>query len=61
MDSPDQVFYRDSAISDIGLRITTTGTISYILEKRIQGRVKRITPALHQIDFEVSMRKMIFV
>ena len=40
---PDQAFYRDSDISGFGLRITTAGAISFIVEKRIQGKVKRIT------------------
>ena len=61
MDSPDQVFHRDPAISDFGLRITTADTISSLLEKRIQGRVERNTLSHRQMDFEVSMRQMIFV
>ncbi len=38
-----QVFYRDSAIPGFGLRITSGGAKSFIVEKRIDGRVKRIT------------------
>lgn len=38
-----QKFYRDSAIPGFGLRITNTGAISFIVEKRIGGKVKRIT------------------
>jgi len=38
-----QSFYRDSAIPGFGLRVTSGGAKSFIIEKRIQGRVKRIT------------------
>jgi len=38
-----QVFYRDSVISGFGLRITSGGAKSFIVEKRINGKVKRIT------------------
>jgi len=39
----NQVFYRDSAIPGFGLRVTRGGAKSFIMEKRIQGKVKRIT------------------
>ena len=39
----DQVFYRDSAIAGFGLRVTSGGVKSFIIEKRINGKVKRIT------------------
>ena len=40
---PAQAFYRDNAIPGFGLRVTSGGAKSFIVEKRIQGRVKRIT------------------
>lgn len=40
---PTQAFYRDSSIPGFGLRITTKGAKSFIVEKRISGKVKRIT------------------
>ena len=38
-----QAFYRDSTITGFGLRVTTQGAKSFIVEKRISGKVKRIT------------------
>lgn len=38
-----QVFYRDSAIPGFGLRVSSGGAISFIVEKRINNKVKRIT------------------
>ena len=38
-----QKFYRDSAIVGFGLRVTSGGAKSFIIEKRINGKVKRIT------------------
>ena len=38
-----QAFYRDSAIPGFGLRVTSGGAKSFIAEKRINGKVKRIT------------------
>jgi len=38
-----QRFYRDSAIVGFGLRVTSGGAKSFIVEKRINGKVKRIT------------------
>jgi len=38
-----QSFIRDSLLKGFGLRITSTGTKSFIVEKRINGRVKRQT------------------
>ncbi len=40
---PDQTFYRDSSIAGFGVRVTSGGAISFIIEKRINGKVKRIT------------------
>lgn len=39
----DQVFYRDSAITGFGLRVSSGGTKSFFTETRINGKVKRIT------------------
>ncbi len=38
-----QAFYRDSVISGFGLRVTSGGAKSFIVEKRVFGKVKRIT------------------
>ena len=38
-----QAFYRDSATPGFGLRVTSGGAKSFIVEKRIQGKVKRVT------------------
>lgn len=39
----DQSFYRDETLKGFALRITANGVKSFILETRINGRVKRIT------------------
>ena len=41
--SEGQAFYRDAQILGFGLRVTANGTKSFIVEKRINGRVRRIT------------------
>lgn len=38
-----QAFYRDSVIAGFGLRVTSGGAKSFIIEKRVDGRVKRKT------------------
>jgi len=38
-----QAFYRDASIPGFGLRVTSGGAKSFIIEKRIKGRVKRVT------------------
>lgn len=38
-----QSFYRDTAIVGFGLRVTSEGTKSFIVEKRINSKVKKIT------------------
>lgn len=43
--STGQVFLRDSELKGFGLRITNTGARSFIIEKRIDGRVRRTTIA----------------
>lgn len=41
--SKDQAFFRDSLIPGFALRVTSGGAKSFIVEKRINGRLKRIT------------------
>ncbi|MCH8080635.1 MAG: tyrosine-type recombinase/integrase, partial [Proteobacteria bacterium] len=36
-------FYRDDALKGFGLRVSPGGTCAFIVEKRVQGKVKRIT------------------
>ena len=45
MVSPDagQCFVRDTELRGFGVRITATGRKSFILEKRVNGRVRRMT------------------
>lgn len=38
-----QAFYRDSDLTGFALRVASGGTKSYVLERRIRGKVKRIT------------------
>lgn len=38
-----QSFYRDTSIPGFGLRVTSGGAKSFVVEKRVNGRVKRIT------------------
>lgn len=39
----DQVFYRDENLKGFALRVTSTGMKSFVVETRIDGKVKRIT------------------
>lgn len=39
----DQIFYRDSEIKGFALRVTSKNTKSFVVEKSINGKVKRIT------------------
>ena len=50
----NQTFYRDSDLVGFGLRVASGGTKSWILERRIRGKVKRIT--LGRCD-EISLEK----
>ena len=38
-----QAFVRDPELKGFGVRITASGAKSFILEKRIDGKVKRLT------------------
>ena len=38
-----QAFYRDSALPGFGLRVTSAGVKAFIVETRVDGKVKRIT------------------
>lgn len=38
-----QTFYRDNSLSGFALRVTPKGTKSFIVEKRVNGKVRRIT------------------
>lgn len=38
-----QTFYRDSELKGFGVRATASGSRSFVLEKRINGKVKRLT------------------
>jgi hypothetical protein len=42
-ETKDQIFFRDSLIPGFALRVTNGGAKSFIIEKRINGRLKRIT------------------
>lgn len=39
----DQVFYRDDQLKGFAVRITASGVKSFVVEKLINGKVKRIT------------------
>jgi integrase len=39
----DQVFYRDDQLKGFALRVTATGTKSFVVEKNIANKVRRIT------------------
>ncbi|RJT67751.1 DUF4102 domain-containing protein [Legionella taurinensis] len=39
----DQVFYRDENLKGFALRVTSSGMKSFVVETRIEGKVKRIT------------------
>src|SRR3569832_1569417 len=44
-----QVFIRDSELKGFALRITSNGVKSFIVEKRINGKVRRITLARYPV------------
>jgi integrase len=53
-----QAFIRDGAVNGFGLRITSTGVRSFIFERRIEGKVRRITLGrLGELNVEQARRK----
>lgn len=42
-----QTFYRDTDLTGFGLKVTSAGTKTYIVESRINGRSKRLTLGKH--------------
>lgn len=53
-----QAFYRDSLLKGFALRVTAGGSKAFILEKRIDGKVKRITLGRYpQITTEQARNK----
>jgi integrase len=44
---PAHVFYRDNLLQGFGLRVTSKGSKSYFIEKRIKGKNTRITIGTH--------------
>lgn len=53
-----QAFLRDTDLKGFGLRITANGTRSYIVEKRIEGRIRRMTLGRHGELTPVQARKL---
>lgn len=52
-----QVFYRDDQLQGFGLRVTSQGSKSYFVEKRVHGKNKRITIGRHGQVTPVQARK----
>jgi len=53
-----QLFLRDSALQGFGLRVTRTGTKAFIVEKRINGKVRRMTLGKYgQLTVEQARRE----
>ncbi|HDZ08999.1 tyrosine-type recombinase/integrase [Pseudohongiella sp.] len=44
---PQHVFYRDDQLQGFGIRVTSNGTMSYFVEKRVNGKNKRVTIGKH--------------
>jgi len=53
-----QAFLRDTDLKGFGVRITANGTRSYIVEKRIEGRIRRMTLGRHGELTPVQARKL---
>ena len=53
-----QSFLRDTDLKGFGVRITANGTRSYIVEKRIDGRIRRMTLGRHGELTPVQARKL---
>jgi len=47
--SSGQVFVRDTELKGFALRITSNGVKSFIVEKRVNGKVRRITLARYPV------------
>ena len=45
--SPCHEFYRDDLLQGFGLRVTSNGAMSYFVEKRVNGKNKRVTIGKH--------------
>ena len=54
---PNHVFYRDDQLQGFGLRITSNGVMSYVVEKRVNGKSKRITVGRHGVITPEQARK----
>jgi hypothetical protein len=48
-----QAFFRDAILKGFALRVTTSGAKSFVVEKRIEGRVKRITVGLCSANIHI--------
>lgn len=44
---PQHVFYRDDQLQGFGIRVTSNGTMAYFVEKRVNGKNKRVTIGKH--------------
>jgi integrase len=53
----EQTFYRDSALTGFGLRVGAGGTKTFFVERRIDGKVKRVTIGKYGILTPEQARK----
>ena len=56
-----QAFYRDSALPGFALRVTPGGTKSFIVEKRVNGKGRRITIGQHGLMTVEEARKQALI
>ena len=57
-----QIFYRDSALPGFALRITPNGARSFIVEKKIKGKVRRLTIGKYgQIPVEEARKEALML